>query len=305
MNEFRNKRAVALGYFDGLHIAHKRVLDAALAQKDRGLTPAVILFDEPPVKVLKGINVPRLMTDEDRDQALREMGFELIKISFNAIKDESPENFVRNTLVKQWNVSFVSCGYNYRFGKNGAGSAQSLLSIAQKEKIDVHISEELCLFGESVSSTRIRKAVENGETALAAALLGHPLYFTAPVFSGDHRGRLLGSPTINQFLPENFVVPKFGVYTSLVEVKGKIHLGVTNVGNRPTFNGQSVRSETYILDFEGDLYGENIRVGLLDFQRPEKKFDSFEALQTQIRKDAENARKAGLPALENNIFLRP
>lgn len=293
MDEYRKKRAVALGYFDGLHIAHKRVLDAALAQKDKGLTPAVILFDEPPVKVLKGINVPRLMTDEDRDASLQEMGFELIKIPFHTIKDESPEDFVKNILIKELNAAFVSCGYNYRFGKNGEGNAESLLAFGQKEKLAVHISEELCLYGESVSSTRIRKAVEDGEMELAVELLGHPLYFTAPVFSGDHRGRRLGSPTINQYLPENFVVPKFGVYASLVEVAGKTYLGVTNVGNRPTFDGQSVRSETYILDFEGNLYGENIKVGLLKFQRPEKKFDSFDALKKQIANDAMESRLNG------------
>lgn len=285
------KRAVALGFFDGLHAGHLAVLKPALAQKEKGLVPAVLLFDEHPLTVLKGEKIARLMSSEKREKMLTEMGFEIIKYSFSAIKDMSAQDFVKKVLKEQLKAGFVSCGFNYRFAKNGTGTTATLESLCGKEGIEACVCPRITVNGETVCSTAIRKAATTGDMKTVLAMLGRPLEFCTTVFSGDHRGRLLGAPTINQYLPENFIEPRFGVYASTVELDGKTYMGVTNIGNRPTFDGVSVRSETFILDFEGDLYGRLIDVKLYAFIREEMKFSGFDELKERIAVDASEARK--------------
>lgn len=285
------KRAVALGYFDGLHIGHADVLGKALGASRDGLTPAVMLFDAPPSEVVSGITVPRLMTDFERDRILEAAGFELLRVSFGDIRDMSAEEFVKSVLVEKFNAAEVYCGFNYSFGKNGAGSSETLKELCANYGIDVLVSGEVQSNGEQISSSAIRGYIENGEIERANEMLGYSFGFTSPVFSGDHRGRLLGAPTINQFLPEGLVTPKFGVYASVAEVDGKLFPGVTNIGKRPTFDGASMRSETFILGFSGDLYGRSVTVRLVSFIRGEMKFSSADALKEQIVRDERNAAK--------------
>ncbi|MCH5199096.1 MAG: riboflavin biosynthesis protein RibF [Oscillospiraceae bacterium] len=282
-------RAAALGYFDGLHLAHIKVISAALKEKENGLSPCILLFDESPAKVLAGINVPKLISNEDREAFLRGMGLEIIKIKFSEIKDESPEKFVSCELKARLGIAFISCGYNYTFGKNGAGNAKTLNNLCNTYGIGLSVCGEVTKNGETVSSTAIRNAVKSGDMKKAVNFLGRPLSFVSPVFSGDSRGRLLGFPTINQYLPEDFIVPKFGVYASIAEFDGKKYPAVTNIGSRPTFGGENPRSETHIIGFSGDLYSRNIRIGLIDFIRGEKKFPSAENLILQIENDAQTA----------------
>lgn len=292
MDENNKKRALALGYFDGLHIAHQKVLSAALEQQKNGLTPAVLLFDRHPASVLTGRQVPRLLTDEDRDALLSSMGILPIKLCFAELKDLTPEAFVEEILCGRLSCAFVSCGYNYHFGRGGTGTAALLQALCAGEGIAVSVSPQVTLEGEPVSSSAIRRAVAEGETEKAAAMLGRPLMFTAPVFTGDRRGRTLGMPTINQYLPEGFVTPAFGVYASVTDVSGRRYPSVTNIGDRPTFGGGTVRSETHIIGFSGDLYGKTLRVELLSFLRPEMKFVSADALREQIARDARRAEEA-------------
>ena len=283
--------ALALGYFDGLHIAHQKVLSAALKQKNNGLTPSVLLFDRRPVSVLSGKDVPRLMTEADRDALLSRMGLAPVRLCFADIKDLSPESFVRDILVGELNCAFVSCGYNFRFGKGGEGTASMLRRLCAENGVAVTVCRQVTLDGVPVSSSAIRAALAAGETEKANAMLGRPLSFSAPVWAGDRRGRDLGAPTINQTLPEGFITPALGVYASVVTVDGVRYPSVTNVGARPTFGGEAVRSETYIIGFTGDLYGRDVRVELVSFLRKEHKFPSFEALKAQIARDAEAAER--------------
>ena len=286
MNEITERLALALGYFDGLHIAHEAVLRAALEQKNTGLTPAVLLFDRHPESVLSGREVPKLLTEEDRDALLVSMGFRLVKLSFAEIKDLAPETFVRDILRDRLGCAYVSCGYNYRFGKGGAGNAALLQTLGKENGIAVSVCPQVTLNGEPVSSSAVRAAVAEGDMCKVTAMLGRPLSFTAPVFKGDRRGRTLGTPTVNQYLPQGFIIPAYGVYASVTQIEGVTYASVTNIGARPTFGGGSVRSETYIIGFSGNLYGRNVRVGLLSFLRKEMKFPSAEALKAQISRDA-------------------
>lgn len=283
------KRALALGYFDGLHIAHTAVLKEAAAQKARGLAPAVLLFDVHPAEALSGARVPRLLTEADRDALLSNMGFELIKIPFAEIRSLSPAAFVRDILKDKMNCCFVSCGYNYTFGKGGAGTQQTLTSLCAPLGIETAVCGQVCVGDTPVSSSAVRQAVAQGDMDLAVKMLGRPFTFAAPVFTGDRRGRLLGAPTANQVIPPELVTPAFGVYAALAEIGGVRYAAVTNVGVRPTFGVSTLRSETHILGFQGDLYGKTLRVGLLSFLRPEQKFGSFEALKRQIAADAATA----------------
>lgn len=279
------KYAVALGYFDGLHTAHMTVINEVIKSASDGFIPAVMLFDKHPRNILSGDNVPCLLQKEKRDKMLSSLGVSIFTVSFEEIKDMTPETFIREILIKKFNAGMVSCGYNYRFGKNGLGDEKTLASACDKYGIKAVICPEFTLDGENVSSTYIRKLLSEGNIEKANRMLGFPFGFASEVFVGDRRGRLLGAPTINQFLPEDIQIPAFGVYASKVYTEEKEYIGVTNIGSRPTFDGKSVRSETYILDFKGDLYGQIVNIELYKFLRKEQKFADADALKTQISED--------------------
>ena len=287
-NGFENKTAIALGFFDGLHLAHMQVINLALdAAREKGFVPCVLLFDKHPQSVLSNRNGPFLLTSEQRSSILAAIGVKTVFLQFDDIKNLSPEDFIKNILVEKYNAGFVSCGYNYRFGKKAQGDVEFLKSSGEKYGFEVSVCENTKIENESVSSSAIRLAIQNGDIAKANRMLGRPFSFSAEVFDGDHRGRLLGAPTINQYLPEGMAVPKFGVYASVAIIDGKEMPAVTNIGNRPTFDGVSVRSETYIIDYSGNLYGKNIEVRLFDFIRTEKKFSGADELKAQIAEDAQ------------------
>ncbi len=291
-NSVKTEYAIALGFFDGLHLAHGCVLKKTLeTAKTGGFAPAVLLFDEHPRDVLSGGRVPSLLQREKRDEMLREMGFTLLFVSFKEIRDMSYGEFFREILCDKFRAGALVCGYNYSFGKNAEGNTEVLGKLCENKGITLGICPEYKINGQTVSSSLIRKAVENGEIERANEMLGFPYGFTASVFTGDQRGRLLGAPTINQYLPEGLIVPKFGVYASRVYFDGKEYIGVTNIGSRPTFGQGSVRSETYIVGFSGDLYGRDVRVEIYSFIRDEKKFPDGDTLKAQIADDVESAKR--------------
>ncbi len=283
------KYALALGYFDGLHRAHTAVLKEAVRLSEDGLIPAVMLFDEHPKTVLTGETVPFLLQKEKRNEIIDVMGIKRLCISFSEIKDQAPQEFVEKIIAQYAGARAVVCGYNYRFGKNASGDVSVLKELCGRLDIKVIVCDRLLSQGEEISSTAIRKAVMGGEMEKAESMLGFPFGFSAEVFSGDKRGRLLGAPTINQYLPEGMAVPRFGVYASKVFFEGREYIGVTNIGSRPTFDGSSVRSETYIIDYSGDLYGKTVETRLFSFVRDEKKFDSADSLKKQISLDVKAA----------------
>lgn len=288
-NNSIKKYSLALGFFDGLHKAHTAVIKKAVAQKDENTGAAVLLFDKHPRKVLSDVDVPFILQKEKRDEIIASLGAEAFEVSFEKIKDMTPEEFVDELLIKKFNACAVSCGFNYSFGKNGTGDSAVLRRLCEERCIKVFVCPEIKDGIDDISSTVIRKAIENGDMKKANSMLGRPFEFTATVIHGDHRGRKLGAPTINQMLPDGMVIPRFGVYASRVNLYGTEFTGVTNIGSRPTFDGTGFRSETFILGYEGYLYGEDIELKLYDFLRPEKKFASVEELKEQIMNDAKTA----------------
>ena len=283
----REKTAVALGYFDGLHLGHMGVIGAALAQ--RNLKPAVFTFNCD--TTLPKFRSPEdLISFENKRELLAKAGVEYVYApDFAKVCTLTDEDFVRIILHETMNAGFACCGRNFRFGLGGYGTPERLVAIGAKYGIRVEIVEEVCLDGKIISSTHIRELIRIGEIEQANRLLGYEWQFKLPVVHGNQLGRKLCFPTINQILPETNVMPRFGVYQSYVLVHGRNCRGITNIGIRPTIeNSRGVVCETHILNFSGDLYGENIAVSLCRFIRPERKFASIDELKAQIIQDINN-----------------
>lgn len=286
------KRIFALGFFDGVHLGHQALLQQCvrLAQ-GMDAEPAAITFDRHPQSLFTADPPPLINTDTDRDLLLRWYGIHSIH-TFPVTKEvmSTPwENFLGH-LISIGAAGFV-CGEDFRFGHRGEGTAEKLQSFCARQNLPCIIVPEQTLDGIRVSSTHIRALVEEGKMADAVRFLGHPHILSGCVTSGQHLGRKLGIPTANLHLPQKLLVPKFGVYACRVLVNGGEYCAVTNIGTRPTVAGQGITVEPWILDFDGDLYGQQITLEFHAFLRPEQKFDSLEQLQAEIRKNAAQTRK--------------
>lgn len=281
--------AAALGSFDGLHLGHRQVIGNTLSAP--GLRPAVITFQQNPSVSLQKKPVPLLTTNEQKLALLKEMGVEVVYLlPFDRIRDMEPEDFVE-ALYRVCRVRALSCGFNFRFGKNGRGDAGLLKELCREKGIELSVTPPVSVAGETVSSTRIRACLEQGDVQQAGQMLGRPFGYDFEVTHGRQLGRTWGTPTINQPFPAGYVLPRFGVYASLVEVEGQKYYGVTNIGVKPTVGSDCALSETWISEFSGDLYGKKIPVELLDFIRPERKFDSLDQLKNEILENGVLARK--------------
>lgn len=288
IGECLKNTAVALGSFDGLHIGHSAVIASALSMRDTGLFPVVLLFDSHPLRVL-GDAPDEILQKHIRNRILEDMGVKIVEIKFSDICNMAPEEFFGEILVKQLGAKAVCCGTNYRFGAGGAGDCTLLSTLCEQNSVLLNVTPSVELDGAPVSSTRIRSAIKEGNIPLANAMLGREFRYDGEVVEGDKVGRLMGSPTANQLFESGFIVPASGVYASVVVLDGKEYCGVTNIGIRPTFNKSQLRSETFIEDFSGNIYGKNIEIRLLEHIRGEKKFGSMEELAVQIKLDAERA----------------
>ncbi len=282
-------RIVAVGVFDGVHIGHSAVLTKALLVHN--LTPAVFTFKQSGNLKSGGC----LQTDEGRRKILERLGFaDIFEADFAAIQNMTPQEFV-DMLHRDLHAKAIVCGFNFRFGKGGAGDTKLLEQLCAQVGVEVMMQPAVTVDGEAVSSTRIKQALKAGDTALVLRLQGRPFTMEATVKSGQKLGRTLGSPTINQPIDETITLPRLGVYAAVATVDGHMHPAVTNIGIRPTVGGTKPLAETYILDFEGDLYGEKIPVELVKFLRPEQKFENVTALQQAIQKDIADTRALFAP----------
>ena len=281
------RRAIALGAFDGLHTAHMAVLETAARQV--GHRPAVLLFDQHPLQALTGRAPPRLLTEEDRDGILRGLGLEILYATFSELMDMPPQAFFEDILLGRFNAGALCCGYDYSFGAGALGGVEELRALCGAHDVLLRATPEIDYKGTPVSSTRIRQALREGHPEDANVMLGKPFGYAFPVEAGGRIGRTLGSPTINQAFPLDFAVPRHGVYASQALVECGWKPGVTNIGTRPSFTGDELRSETHIIGFAGDLYGQRVPVRLLRYLRPERKFGDIEELKRQITADIQNA----------------
>lgn len=279
---------LALGAFDGLHLGHQNVLKET--EKGPGRR-AALLFPEHPAAVLTGVSPPALLTGGDREALLTRWGIQPLYLDFAGVRDLSAEAFFTEILQARLHAAALCCGENYTFGQGGRGDVPLLKTLCGRAGIKLHVAKTAVFDGAPVSSSRIRRALETGDVPAANAMLGRPFSYAFEVVEGDRRGRKLRFPTINQFFPAGFVRPKYGVYASRVRMGDTLYPAVTNFGVRPTIGTNTARSETCILDYSGDLYGQRVCVELLYYLRPEEKFPSLDALSAAIARDAARARE--------------
>ena len=290
----KEKTVFALGFFDGVHLGHQALLAACKSlADDNGCKAGAVTFTTHPLAVVTG-KAPKLInTQEDRKKLLLEQFHmdTVVEIPFDKSLMELPWTEFLAQLQSQHNAAGFVCGEDFRFGYQGQGTALRLQEFCAKAQIPCTIVPEQRLDGIRVSSTHIRKLLEQGDMAQAVRFLGHPHILSGKVVAGKHLGTRLGTPTANLELPGEAVVPRKGVYACRAYVEGKCYLAVTNIGNRPTVNGEGITVEAWLLDFQGDLYGKDLTLAFYVFLREEKKFDSLEELQQEILYNAEQVRE--------------
>lgn len=290
------KRAIALGFFDGVHIGHAALLNKT---KERAAEidamPSVLSFDVHPDSLVFGHEVPLINDAIGREDIIRRIfGIDnVVFIHFNQHVMRMPWREFADSIVSELNIGWIVVGHDFCFGYKGEGTAERLKTYCEARGIGCDIIPAVTLDGRIISSTYIRELIINGQIAEANRFLGHPHTLTDTVRSGYHLGRKLGTPTVNMYLPEGVLVPKYGVYASKVYIEdGSSHIAVTNIGVRPTVSDEGkVSVESHLLDYSGNLYGRQARVEFYEFLRGEQKFESFESLSDQIRLDAEKARR--------------
>ncbi|MBE6957823.1 MAG: bifunctional riboflavin kinase/FAD synthetase [Ruminococcaceae bacterium] len=286
------QKIFALGFFDGVHLGHQALLEECCRlAAERKAMPCALTFDLPPSAVLQNTQPNMINTEQDRAALLRQYGIgPIYTYTANEENLSTPWQAFLEQLAEYDSVGFV-CGEDYRFGRGGEGNAETLAKFAAQRGLSCVIVPEQRLDGEKISSTRIRELLEKGDVENANRLLGHPHILTETVVSGQKLGRTIGIPTANLHLRSELVTPAFGVYACIAVVEGHRYVAVTNIGTRPTVNGEGVTVEPWLLDFSGDLYGKEITLEFHKFLRPERKFDSLAELKVQIQEDAARAYK--------------
>ena len=283
--------SVALGNFDSMHFGHQKLIkDTVAIAKANHILSVVFTFDELPINVISGRKVVKnVLTKEEKIQEIEKLGVDILVIAHfdNEMQGMSPKDFVTEILLAKLHCYTAVCGFNYTFGYMGNGNAEILTKFSEAYGFRTRVIDDVKIEGDSVSSTLIRKLLEEGNVDDYPKYTGRSYFITGRVIEGQHFGTRMGYPTVNLNLREDMTHPCNGVYVTKIFVNGKEYLGVTNVGNKPTVGTFGKNAETHIFDFDGDIYGEEIKVEFVHFLRPEYKFDSIEELEAQIARDCE------------------
>ena len=281
------KKIFALGFFDGVHLGHQTLLaECVRLAREQNALPAAITFDRHP-QTLFSAEVPALInTPVDREALLRQYGIgyvHTLQVTKEVMSTEWRDFLTR---LAEWGAAGFVCGSDFRFGHKGQGNREKLHSFCAEQGLICAAVPEQTLDGIRVSSTHIRRLLEAGDMAQACRFLGHRHILSGEVVPGRQLGRTIGVPTANILIPEGVAVPRHGVYACTAAVEGKRYPAVTNIGSRPTVGGHQIRAESWLLGFEGDLYGKQLTLEFARFLRTERKFASLEELKAQIRLDA-------------------
>ena len=279
------KCVLALGFFDGVHIAHRDLIARARAvAREKGLLLGVFTFGTG--GMIKS-SAKRLYDDGDKAEIFESLGADFTVIAdFDAISGMSGEEFVKGVLVGDLNSEICVAGFNFRFGHRASSGEVELRRFMSEAGGEAVICEEITAEDHvTLSASLIRQLILDGNIRRANNILGSPYYIKGRVSHGKKLGRKIGFPTVNIPIGDGMILPKTGVYHSAVRVGEELYPAITNVGVCPTFDGEEPRAESFILNFSGDLYERELRVYLLDFIREERKFDSVEALKMQIEID--------------------
>ena len=289
----QDRQVLALGFFDGVHLGHRALLESCVElARSLKATPAALTFDVHPLRLLQGEGPGLLCTLQERERLLRQGGMErvcILPFDEKTMRMDWQDYF--RMLVGEYGAVGIVCGDDHRFGYKGQGTAALLEQACLQAGIACRIVPQQALGEVCISSSHIRQLLAQGQMEETARFLGRPYTLEGVVVHGKQLGRTLGTPTANLTLPRELAQPRLGVYAARVWVDGTAFASVTNIGTRPTVSGQGITVESWLPDFQGDLYGQVLRVELRHFLRPEEKFPSLEALQKAIRADAQKVRQ--------------
>lgn len=285
--------AVAIGKFDGIHRGHQSLLQHILEQKNHGLQAVVFTFEPSPAVLFSGVELPELTTGKEKRGIFEKLGVDVLiefPLDFTTAAIE-PEQFIERVLVGQMKTAYIAAGADLSFGKEGRGNAELLEKFAGQFGYRTEIIEKVCLEGVEISSSYVREVVKSGDMERAERLIGEAYSVCGVVAHGKKLGRRLGMPTVNLLPEKEKLLPPYGVYFSEVSVGERVYKGITNIGCKPTVNDEKqVGVETYLYDFAQDIYGREITVRLFSFHRPERKFESVDALKRQMADDIARGR---------------
>ena len=279
--------AVSLGIFDGVHLGHKKVIEKSLEYKKQGLKSAVFTFSVEDMKFKQGRELHYIIDNQSKMDIISSMGVDLILCpKFNDVRNMSGKEFAQKILSQHMNAKVVICGKRFRFGKNASCDINDLKSFGDMFGFKVEILDSVISENNIISSSVIRKLIQDGDVKTASNLLGYDYFINKKIVYGNQIGRTINVPTINQEFGDRQIIPKFGVYSSSVNINGKNYKSMTNVGVKPTITDVHIPlAETHIIGYSGDLYGKTLKVKLLDYIRPEKKFSSIDTLKDAIYND--------------------
>jgi riboflavin kinase/FMN adenylyltransferase len=280
---------VALGSFDGLHIGHMSLINKTikLSEKDNAKSMVVTFKNHPLITINEELAPKLIMDNNSKCRILENLKLDILNmVNFDKkFMKMCPEDFILN-LVNHYKVKGLIVGFNYRFGYKNLGDVELLKNMSKSHGFSIEVVEPVKYKGQIVSSSSIRSIIaDEGNVKKAAQLLTRPYMMQGDVIKGKQLGRTLGFPTINLNYNKKFVIPRGGVYYTIVEYKTELFKGITNVGYNPTVNDNKLSIETYILEFNKDIYGEDVRVYFMDRIRDEKKFSSLQELIEQLKKD--------------------
>ncbi|MGI6485186.1 MAG: bifunctional riboflavin kinase/FAD synthetase [Tepidanaerobacteraceae bacterium] len=288
--KFQFPTAVGLGNFDGVHVGHQILLTKLKElSKKNNLKSVVITFEPHPSRVLTPHKAAHLITTScQKENIIRSFGIDFLVVSLftREFSRINYTDFIYDYLIKKYNAKLVIVGYDYKFGYMGKGNASRIKQICNKEGISVVIVPPVRHEGKVVSSTLIRSLIKTGAVRKASEYLGRNFSIEGKIIHGDGVGTKLGYPTANICIPDNVILPARGVYAVLALWGGLTYQGVANLGYKPTFNGNEIRLEVHIFNFNKDIYGKEIKVEFVDIIRKEVKFNSVEQLVAQVKNDS-------------------
>ena len=289
------KRVIALGFFDGVHLGHGTLMTTTVQRaSELNAEPAVVSFDTHPDSLVKGEAVPLINSAADRQEVIsRLFGIESVfLVHFDQAMMQTPWQNFAEYLRDGLNAVHLVVGHDFRFGYRGEGTTERLSVFCAENGMGIDVIPKVEFDGLTVSSTYIRRMLQEGEMERANAFLGHPYSLTDIVRKGFQLGRTINAPTINQRFAPGVLEPRYGVYATKAHFEGNVYMAVTNIGVRPTVSGsKAVSVESFILDFSGDLYGKEVRLDFYSFLRPEIRFENTDQLRDQIASDAERVRE--------------
>lgn len=287
-NETRFNTAIALGNFDGIHIGHQQLIKTMISKsKELGIKSSLLLF-KGHTKTTIEKNKPSMITNNQQKFKIAEdLGIDIIYLlDFDdKIMRLSGEEFIRDIIIEKMNGKLLVVGFDYRFGHKASGDSEYLKVLGRRYNIDVVVLEPIYKDNQVISSSIVRELIANGNMLDATNILGRPYSIIGKVIPGKNRGNKLGFPTANIEPIDNYVIPKNGVYITNTIIDSKRYMSATDIGYNPTFDEDILKIETYILNFEGNIYGKSLEIEFVDFLREDIKFESKEALIEQMKKD--------------------